>query len=99
MNPSTAPLPVDAIEILRSALPQLDDAGLKESVVRAMGTAKQPFDGRPLVTCFQQTNDEGLKFAILNTIALATPYSIDDGLARIRNTTQGETLRNRSIQE
>lgn len=88
-----APLPGDAIEVLLAGLVELNDARAKETVIRALGAARTPFDGRPLMVCFERTDDEGLKWAILNTVALARPHSIDDWLSSIAGTPAGETLR------
>ncbi len=87
-----APLSADAIEVLLAALPKLNDDRAKESVVRALGAAGQSFDGRSLVDCFAQTQDERLKWAVVNTIALTNPHSIDDWLAKITDTSWEETL-------
>lgn len=92
-----APLPNRAVEILLAGLVDLDDPRAKETVIRALGAAKQPFDGRSLVDCYARTDDEGLKFAILNTIALARPHSIDEWLSAMEHTSAGETLRNLAI--
>lgn len=94
-----APLPDAAIEILLAGLSELTDTRGRETLVRALGAAKKPFDGRSLVACFEQADDEGLKWAILNTIALARPHSIDDWLATIANTPAGETLRKLSVEK
>lgn len=79
-----APLPDDAIEVLLSALSALSDPRAQETVVRALGAAENPFDGRPLAECFDSTRDEGLKWAIANTIALTRPRFIDVWLAALR---------------
>jgi hypothetical protein len=89
----SAPLPSKAIEVLLLGLSELGDARASEGVVRALGAAKEAFDGRLLVACFERTDDEGLKWAILNTIALTSPHSIDDWLEATHNTPRGETLR------
>jgi hypothetical protein len=94
-----APLSPDAIQILLSALPEIDAPRPKESIVRALGAASEPFDGRPLIECYEQTRDEGVKWAVLNTIALARPHSIETWLATIRHTPAGDTLRKLSVSE
>jgi hypothetical protein len=88
-----APLPPPAVEILLSSLANVVDERLKESIVRALGAAEQPFDGTPLVECFDGTSDEGLKFAVLNTIAFVKPYSIDHWLDAARGTWIEDKLR------
>ena len=87
------PLVSDAVEILLSALPSISDARAKETVVRALGASNAPFSGRSLISCFEQTQDEGLKWAIVNTIAMVAPHSIDNWLISIHDTSWGETLR------
>jgi hypothetical protein len=88
-----APLPAKAIEVLLLGLSELGDARASEGVVRALGAAKESFDGRLLIACFERTDDEALKWAILNSIAMTHPHSIDDWLAATHNTPLGETLR------
>ena len=88
-----APLSEGVVNILLLALPEFGDARAAESVARALGAAEKPFDGRPLTECFERTSDEGLKFAVLNTIALAHPHSIDRWLASVHGTWVEETLR------
>jgi hypothetical protein len=89
-----APLSPDAAQVLLSALPEIEAERAQESIVRALGAAVlQRFDGRPLVECLKGTRDEALKWAVVNTIALTHPHSIDDWLAAIRGTPWEETLR------
>ena len=75
-----SPLPEAAVSVLLSFLPTLTDPRHIESVVRALGASAKPFDGQPLARCFESTDNEALKWAIANTIALARPHSIDDWL-------------------
>jgi HEAT repeat protein len=79
-----APLPPDLTEVLLRTLEACEDDRIRESVVRALGAAANPFDGRTLVKCYESTHDEGLRFAILNTIALSKVHSINDWLAKAR---------------
>lgn len=79
-----SPLPGPAVKVLLSFLGTLTDPRHIESVVRALGAAAAPFDGRPLARCFESTDDEALKWAIANTIALARPHSIEDWLSELR---------------
>ena len=78
-----SPIPAEGVDILLSALAALSDPRQLESVVRALGAAETIFDGRPLVRCFEATNDDALKWAIANTIALTHPHSIDDWLSEL----------------
>lgn len=79
-----SPLPERAVKVLLSFLDQFTDPRHVESVVRALGAAAHPFDGRPLARCFESTDDEALKWAIANTIALAHPHSIEEWLSGLR---------------
>jgi hypothetical protein len=79
-----SPLPDDAVDVLLSALRSLSEPRLLESVVRALSAAAHAFDGRPLASCFDSTNDEALKWVIANTIALAHPHSIEQWLTELR---------------
>lgn len=79
-----SPLPESAVRVLLSVLGQFSDPRHVESVVRALGAAAQPFDGRPLARCFESTDDESLKWAIANTIALSHPHSITEWLSELR---------------
>lgn len=84
MTRQYAPLPSHVIEALLEWLPKTHHDRINESIVRALGAAQSPFDGNALVQCYEASNDEGLRFAILNTIALARPHSIDDWLQKMR---------------
>ena len=75
-----APLPESAVSILMDVLKHCAEMRVQESLIRALGAANQPFDGRPLIECFNATQNESLRFAILNTIALTAPHSIEDWL-------------------
>lgn len=72
-----APLSVSAIDVLRNAIPCVKEARPRESIVRALGAASVPFDGRCLAECFDSTDDESLRWAIANTISMVKPHSID----------------------
>ncbi len=78
-----APLPVVAVEILLNSLETCENDRMCESFVRAVGAAQERFDGRLLASKYDHTHDEGLRFAVLNTIALTRPHSIDGWLAKI----------------
>ena len=79
-----SPLSQQAVDILLTSLGAISEPLPLESVVRALGASANPFDGRPLVRCFEATNDDALKWAIVNTIVLSRPHSIDDWLSDIR---------------
>ena len=75
-----APLPRSAVSILLECLADCSVEQIQESCIRALSAARESFDGRPLIACYKQTQSEGLKFAILNTVALVNPHSIDEWL-------------------
>lgn len=79
-----SPLPREGVEVLLAALQSLSEPRLLESVVRALAAVAEPFDGRPLQRCFESTEDEALKWTIVNTIALAHPHSIENWLSELR---------------
>lgn len=79
-----APLSTAAVEILLDSVEKCDNDRMCESLVRALGAAEKPFDGRVLASKYDQTHDEGLRFAVLNTIAMARPHSISAWLDKIR---------------
>lgn len=78
-----SPLPAAVCEkLLRAMSEDVTDRGL-ESICRALAASANQFDGRALVRIFESTSDESLKWAIVNTIALTAPHSIDDWQKRI----------------
>jgi len=79
-----SPLPDCAVSILLRFLPLCREERIQDAIVRALGAAEMPFNGQPLIECFESTTNEGLRFAILNTIALAQPHSITNWLERAR---------------
>jgi hypothetical protein len=104
-----APLPARAIDILLKWLQLLSEqdlednsvqAKLADSVARALSATTLSFDGRPLANCFERTNDEGLRWAIANTIALTSPHSIDAWLTeKLKHRYWGKTLRELGVQQ
>lgn len=88
------PLPPTAIAVILDAVTALQDDRMKETAVRALGASDRPFDGTTLESTYNATSDEGLRWAILNTIALTNPSCIADWLRSMRGTVAGETLAN-----
>jgi hypothetical protein len=82
--PKFAPLPDVLVESLLDCLPLCGHDRNRELVIRALGAAKNRFDGRPLIASYKSTYDEGVRFAVLNTIALTKPHSIDTWLEAAR---------------
>lgn len=79
-----SPLPDVAVSTLLSSLTTLSEPRVQETIVRALGASRKPFDGRALVRCFEATDDESLRWAIANTIAITHPHSINDWLLELR---------------
>lgn len=77
-----APFSVTAVQVLLASLEISDDDRVRESLVRALAAASEPFDGGSLARCYEKTSDESLRWAIANTIALVRPHSIDEWLSR-----------------
>jgi hypothetical protein len=95
-----SPFAPSAIEVLLSSLSEISHPRMLESVIRALGAAKEPFDGRQLAACFDAADDEALKWAIANTIALVRPHSIDDWMTHIlKNPYWNETFRGLGLEK
>ena len=75
-----SPLPSTIVEILLTNLQTCEDVRQIEGIVRALGAAEEPFDGKPLCRVYEAHSDQSLRFAIANTIALAKPHSIENWL-------------------
>jgi hypothetical protein len=88
-----APLPEALVDVLLQGLDKSTDDRMSESLVRALGAAQRPFDGTALVRCYEKTYDDSLRWAVLNTIALAAPHSIDAWLGQVtKNPAVAKTL-------
>jgi hypothetical protein len=72
------PLPHEIVVVLLGGIETATDVKLLEWLVRALAAAGHPFDGRPLVKCYETFKDDNLRWVIANTIACAKPHSIDD---------------------
>jgi hypothetical protein len=73
-----APLSNTVVLILLDALKDSGNERVQESYVRALAAAKESFDGGILSQLYRSTSSEGLKFAVLNTIARTHPRGITD---------------------
>lgn len=81
-----APLPGSAVEVLLSNLASCEDRRQCEELVHAIAAAKNRFDGRALVDCYERIrDDEAVRWVILNTIALTRPHSIDGWLEKAKH--------------
>jgi hypothetical protein len=83
-----APLPGPLVSVLLASLGSVSTLGPRqqESIVRALGGTAEPFDASPLVALFNQTQDYALKWAIVNTFALANPNGIEEWFYKVRGT-------------
>lgn len=89
-----SPLPEPAVDVLLSWIPQIEEPRVLETLVRSLAAANHSFDGSVLVQCFHRKNDWGLRWAIMNTISVVHPHSIDAWLAEIsRDPDWGGVLR------
>ena len=75
-----APLSPPIVEVLLHWLPRVADDRTKESLIRSLGAAGEPFDGRSLVEAFMHDASETLRWPIANTIAEARPFGVTDWL-------------------
>jgi hypothetical protein len=88
-----APLPDRLVAILLEAVTTTADIKHLEWIIRALAATRHPFDGRPLMECYQRVNDINLRWVILNTIACSKPHSIGDWIEEItRDPYVAETL-------
>jgi hypothetical protein len=78
MTQHFAPLPPQIVQVLLDWLPRVGEDRLKESIIRALGAAKEPFDGRPLVDVFLNDKSGTLRWPIANTMAYARPFGVTD---------------------
>ncbi len=89
-----SPLPDEIVAVFLNGVENSADLKLLETLIRGLGAAAHPFDGRPLVKCYETFKDDNLRWAIANTIALARPHSIDDWIEdALHNPVLGKTLR------
>lgn len=83
-----APLPDKFVEVLLDAVRQYAEvkeytySNVLQMVIRALGAAARPFDGRLLVECYEKNNDPTIRWVICNTIALMRPHHIDDWIEK-----------------
>jgi hypothetical protein len=76
-----APLSPQIVQVLLKWLPRVEPDRCKGPLIGALGTAGEPFDGRPLVECFERDKyDSLLRWPIANTMALARPFGITEWL-------------------
>ena len=78
-----APLDETITGILLRWLQKQDEPRVQEMLARALGASGVPFDASPLIRCFEATFDEGVRDAVLNTIALAKPTGTEAWLEQL----------------
>jgi hypothetical protein len=81
---SHAPLSQKIIRVLLKHLELADDDTLRESIIRALTAADEPFDGSSLGMLFRKSWSENVRFVILNLIAVVRPHSVDDFVAWLK---------------
>ena len=89
MTQRYAPLAPQIVQVLLGWLPRVQDDRVKESLIRSLGAAGEPFDGKPLVECFSHDSSDTLRWPIANTMAETRPLGVADWLA--------EAVKNRSF--
>jgi hypothetical protein len=75
-----APLPDDVVRVLLTWVPRISDLTVKEQIVRSLGASARPFPGAELISTFEATESEPLRWAIANTISLAAPRGLEQWL-------------------
>ena len=75
-----SPLTGAVASILLSWLARTDDVDVQEMLVRALAAARptEAFDGRPLADVFDKTSSDSLRWAIANTLSVASVTHISD---------------------
>lgn len=79
-----APLPDEFVAVLLDAVSEYAEvkeytySNVLEMIIRALGAAGHPFDGRPLTECYDKNTDPTVRWVVCNTIALVRPHHIDD---------------------
>jgi len=85
-----APLSAQVVQVLLHWLPRIQNDRVKESLIRSLGAAKEPFEGKELIDCFETDMSETLRWPIANTIAEARPFGVADWLVQaVRNPGSG----------
>jgi hypothetical protein len=67
------PLTTEAIRVLLRWLPHVTALSIQEAIVRDLAYVTETFDVRPLLTVFERTSSESLRWAIANTLAELRP--------------------------
>ncbi len=78
-----APLDETVTDILLRWLQKQEEPRLQEMLARALGASGVTFDASPLIRCFEAAFDEGVRGAVLNTIALAKPTGTEEWLKQL----------------
>jgi hypothetical protein len=84
-------IPPQAAAVLLGQLDSLQDLRTLEMVVRVLALAKDDFDPAPMLSLFERTTSEFLRWAISNTLAEARPRRAAEWIARaIRDQSLGQ---------
>lgn len=85
------PVPVELANALLDLLKHVDNPNVLESVVRALGATRSGLDPSPIITLFERTQSENLRWAIANTLAEARPPSAGEWiLGALKQKTHGK---------
>jgi hypothetical protein len=76
--PGVTEISPEIVQVLLRWLPIVERPNEKAAIVRTLGAARQPFDGRPLADLFEQTDNQMLRSAIANAIACARPTGVSE---------------------
>lgn len=83
------------IDTLLEHLPRVSYPRLKENIVRVIGLASSPYDGRVLASEYDCASDKYLKWAICDTFARTRPQNVDDWMIKTLGDSSGH--RNRGM--
>lgn len=72
------PLPPEAVAVLLEWVPKMSDVAIQEAMVRDLANVQEPFQVQPLLSLFERTESESLRWAIGNTIAELRPLDARD---------------------
>ena len=78
-----SPLDSTIVSVLLQAVGELHNPRDVEMVVRALAASGAPYDGTALANVFNTTDDESLKWACVNTIAMTSPTNLDEWMGTL----------------
>ncbi|MDX9974301.1 MAG: hypothetical protein RBU21_15055 [FCB group bacterium] len=84
------PLSPEVVEVLLESLPEMQNWHVVEWMARYIGTATQPYDGRPLADAFDKCPNHHPKWAIGDAFSRSKPLYIEEWLVRtLKNSEHG----------